>query len=658
MQRHSCQIQLINNLEKRGLTMSKKMTMKEKRQEFLDKMRKEFNCSWARYLMNINASNLDKPALFYRGKSITYGEMFDEAFRYAKSMKAMGIKKGMEIPMCLSLCPETIYTIIAASLIGARVNIFGSDFDKDYIKKIIDKTGSHIMFATDDVYAKIKGIMPDVKIDQVVMYSLTDSYPNGVNPYSILEKDYYDGVNKVPQFKNDINDRANVDMPMILDVKEFKDMGRHYVGQVEEKSSLEDLFSITYSSGTSNSTRPKAIKHRVSTYIAMGLAHYFGGDTTRLVGVRAYAGIPTHSNTSLVSTISDGFSQEQEVALEYIRDPHFFPISLQINKPNMCAETRSYWVQAIKDYLTKPEFKNVDLKFLLAAFSIGEPTSAGEEKFINKGFKKFKAGHKFTKGLFTLPIGMAGGDCEHSGIFFLPFKALMDKIPHKLGKKTETGYQTYRMVDWAILDKNGRHCGPNETGVLVANSPCNMISYRDNDEANHEFFVLDENRKTFGSFKLYSYYDEQGKLFLKGRVPEVETDLPLYLIQDEIAKDTKNILSCEVVEVEGMYVAHIELQPDCKKSLRYVLQSAELRLAKKFPNEIVEKVLYRQRSFEESYPLIHCGKRNPNELIKEGIIKTYKVVCNLRGEPKLKSGFGYTKESLGGKTMKMERVDE
>lgn len=638
--------------------MSKKKSIEYLRKEFLDKMRSDYNCSWARYLMKINMNNLDKPALFYRGNRITYGEMFDEAFKYAKSMRSMGIEKGTEIPMCLSLCPETIYTIIAASLIGARVNIFGSDFDPDYIEKIVNKTNAKVLFATDDVYGKIKNILPDTQVDKVVMYSLTDSYPNGINPYSILERDFYDGENKVGQYKNDINDRANVDMPMILDVDEFKNAGVHYTGKVEEESTLDDLFSITYSSGTSNSTRPKAIMHNVSTYIAMGLAHYFGGDTTRLVGVRAYAGIPTHSNTSLVSTISDGFSQEQEIALEYIRDPHFFPISLQINKPNMCAETRSYWVQAIKDYNTKEEFKNVDLKFLLAAFSIGEPTSLGEEKFINKGFKKFKAGHKFTKGLLTMPIGMAGGDCEHSGIFFLPFKALMDKMPKKLSKKEDTGYQTYRMVDWAILDKNGRHCKPYEVGMLAANSPCNMVGYRDNEEGNEEFFVKDENGKTYGSFKLYSYYDDENKLHLKGRMNEKEEDIPLFLIQDEICKDTKNILSCEVVEVEGMYVAHIKLQPDCKKTLRYVLQSAEARLSRKFPNEIVEKILYRPRSFEESFPLIHCGKRNPQELIKEGIINTFKVVCNLRGEPKLKSGFGYTKESLGGKTMKMDRVDE
>lgn len=79
------------------------------REEFMEIMRKKYNMSWARYLIEINKNNLEKSALFYRGNTIKYGEMFSKAFKYAASLKQMGIKKGMEIPMCLNLCPETIY---------------------------------------------------------------------------------------------------------------------------------------------------------------------------------------------------------------------------------------------------------------------------------------------------------------------------------------------------------------------------------------------------------------------------------------------------------------------------------------------------------------------------------------------------------------------
>ncbi len=620
------------------------------REEFMEIMRKKYNMSWARYLIEINKNNLEKSALFYRGNTIKYGEMFAKAFKYAASLKQMGIKKGMEIPMCLNLCPETIYIIIAASLIGARINLFGNEFATEYIEEIIKSTDAGTLFVTDDMFSKLKDIIPKTDIDRIVMFSLTDSYPKGGNPYYVLEKDFYGGQNKVNMFKDLCS--KSVSYPKILDSFEFEASGENYDGQIEEPSSLWDIFTKTYSSGTTNSKRPNMIEHRVSTYIAMGLAHYLGGDTTRLVGVRAYAGIPTFSNTSLVSTISDGFSQEQEIALEYIRNSHFFSRSLQINKPNMCAETTSNWIQAIKDYNEEKSSKP-DLSFLLAAFCIGEPTSSGEEKFINKGFRKYKAGHKFTKGLLTLPIGMAGGDCEHSGIFFLPFKKLMDGMPNR-AFKTTTGYKTYRMVDWAILDKDGKHCKPYEHGELVANSPCSMVKYSNNDEANERFFRTDEHGKVYGSFHLYAFMDELGGIHLKGRIPKEEKSIPLYYIEDEILKDSKRIMSCSVVEVDGLYVAHIEYQPGVSYSERFALLDIERRLARALPNDILDRIVYKFRTNKDGFPLTGCIKRSPNDLIQEGLIGTYKVRLNGLGEPKLVSGQKYNEFIKSQKSMKLE----
>ena len=72
-----------------------------------------------------------------------------------KALKAYGIKKGDEIPICMANTPEFIYLLGGISLIGAKANIFGEGFDKEYITEIINGCNSDILFATDNKYSVI-----------------------------------------------------------------------------------------------------------------------------------------------------------------------------------------------------------------------------------------------------------------------------------------------------------------------------------------------------------------------------------------------------------------------------------------------------------------------------------------------------------------------
>ena len=78
-------------------------------------LEKNHNHSWALEVIDRNKNNLDAPAIYYRGRNITYAEMFNSAKNYAKSLKSMGYKKGDEIPVCVANTPEFIYLFLAIS---------------------------------------------------------------------------------------------------------------------------------------------------------------------------------------------------------------------------------------------------------------------------------------------------------------------------------------------------------------------------------------------------------------------------------------------------------------------------------------------------------------------------------------------------------------
>ena len=62
--------------------------MKEKKlQKIMQDLENNHNWSWFEEIYSRNKSNLSKIALLYRGKKITYGEMFDHTLEYAKSLR-------------------------------------------------------------------------------------------------------------------------------------------------------------------------------------------------------------------------------------------------------------------------------------------------------------------------------------------------------------------------------------------------------------------------------------------------------------------------------------------------------------------------------------------------------------------------------------------
>ena len=113
----------------------------KKIQKVLEEIDQNRNHSWAVEMYNRNEKNMSAVALFYRGNKITYKEMFEKAFMYAKSLKVLGYKKDDQIPICITNTPEFIYMLLAISFIGAHTHTVGEWFDKDYLKELIDILG-------------------------------------------------------------------------------------------------------------------------------------------------------------------------------------------------------------------------------------------------------------------------------------------------------------------------------------------------------------------------------------------------------------------------------------------------------------------------------------------------------------------------------------
>lgn len=589
----------------------------------LDDIELNRNHSLAVELFERNKEHMEKPALLYRGNEISYKEMFEKAFAYAKSLKEMGYNKGDEIPMCITNTPEFVYLFLATSFIGATANIVGEWFDKDYLKEILNNTKSKNIFIDDISYSAIKDSINESEIENIVCFSLTDSLKdkNGkkVNPHSIIDDMFVPIENHTEEIKKDYNGN-------VIDVKSFEEIGKNYTGKVVENVDLNDLCSITYTSGTTSPGHPKGVKQSNRSYIT--LSRFKESDVSgmpTMKNMKILGHIPTYTHMELSCALSDTLYCNCTLALEPFYNKDFFPYSLIINKPNFVPASAGFWGNLCKLLEFDDAWKDVNLPFLMIPTVTGEACSIGEEKFFNATSRKHKFGtEKLPFPLAPVTFSIGGGTTESSGIFVTLFKALQEKKLNHLIKKESLGLTPHKFAEIDVLDEKGNSCKVNEPGRLVANSPCEMIGYTD-DELNKHTHVQDANGKTWLDLTTYSYKDRTGRIKMKGRMNSYLTlsdgsKVPYYLIEDSVLKDTKNVMSCSTVnDEENNLICHIEFQPHKKKSEETARKSVIERIDSDFNDEVKDKLYIRFRDNKESFPLDPSGKRSISTLKKVGI---------------------------------------
>ena len=605
---------------------SYKEGMPAKVKKALEELSRNHNHSWAVEIFLRNQDNLDAIAMNYRGHKITYGEMFSHAYDYAKSLKELGVREGDQIPICSSNIPEFVYLFLAVNFVGGVANVIGEWFDKDYLKSILDQTKSKIIFVSDDIYSDILPVIEKSDVNQIYVMSLTDSLLTDsegkkFDPYEQFDSLVYKMENKVGQ----IREESSKD---VLDMTQFEEIGKNYTDPVLASTDLNSLCTITYTSGTTNPGKPTGCMHANRSYIT--LSRFKESDVSGMPSMRGLtvlAHIPTYTHMDLTCSISDTFFEKCTLALEPFYSVEFFPYSLLINKPNFVPASVAAWVHLGKLLEYDSRFKGVKMPFLMLPTITGEAASPGEEKFLNYVSRKHKFGtEKLPFPLAPVTFSIGGGTGENSGVFVTLFKALQEKLLSNLIKKDTLGLTPYKMVDLEVLDENGDYCEIGQPGILVLNSPCDMIGYVDPSLNNNTHIVDRYGKEWYNSNTFAMKSDKQDRIKMLGRPRDVillsdSSKLPYFALENEVLKDTKNIMSCSLVHIpdSDQYVCHMEMQPTSSQSDEKILKSCAERLQNKIPDEVLDQLFFRVRSFEESFPAAPSGKRDTKKLIAEGI---------------------------------------
>lgn len=579
-------------------------------------------------------------AIFYRDSCISYEEMFQKVDNYSAALKAMGYGKGDELPVCMSVIPEFIYLFLAISKIGAKINAIGSWFNQEYLVDILNHTGSRKIFVTNDNFEALQKAIFNSNIETVFVFSLNDSLPDGNDPYVEIDQKFKDFGTRISQIKQNGTIKLFNQMEFLqlgFGYRDTFESEEEFQHALNENVSLDDDFTVTYTSGTTNPDRPKAVLHSVRSY--MTLARFKDADISgmgQMKGMTVLAHFPTYVHAGLTTSIVDPLFENCTIAAEPIYEQDFFIHALLINKPNFACAGVGFWCRIGKLLTFDEKFKNLRLPFLYIAVVTGEGMSPGEEKFFNMASRKHHFGtDRFPFSLIPVVFSIGAGTSESSGVLVTLFKRYKELHIRYLISGKAIGLTPLGCCDVKVIREDGKRCETDEVGMVLLAGPCTMKGYYYQPELTQPFCTKDSNGKIWIKVGVYGSIDKSGTLRICGRESDViklsnGEKFSLYKIDEAIFRGSAKIMSCATVwqeyEDRVKVIVHVEPLPTVEISKEKFIYQIALSIKSILPKELYDAIFIRYRDNIESFPVAPSGKRDIKSLREEGI--TYAIPYN------------------------------
>ena len=133
------------------------------------------------FLKERNKDRMNKIALNYYGNKFTFQDFVDKIDTTAKALVESGVKPGDIVSISLPNMPEVAYLYYALSKIGAVANMIDPRTSAEGIKEYIEEANSDILFIVDSYYSKVKPLIENGDVREIITVSPSESLPFGLN---------------------------------------------------------------------------------------------------------------------------------------------------------------------------------------------------------------------------------------------------------------------------------------------------------------------------------------------------------------------------------------------------------------------------------------------------------------------------------------------
>lgn len=487
----------------------------------------------------LRSRNLDQNlcAYEYFGQRTSHGEHNSELFNYAGRLKALGVKKGDFVSICMPNCPELVKLKYCLEDIGCTANFIDPRVDSKTLLHCLKTGKSKILFILDSKYKQVEEVIDNTDINYVYLVSPFESVKDKKKIYDILM--YLKG-NKISNsgYKK-FQDFLNI-TPMQFEKAEY------------EKGHIS---SIQYTSGTTGAPKPVMIDG--NSYNCRVAQYRLSNDEIDLSeGDRIYQGLPISGLAFGEYALQMGMCK----GMENVLDPAMNPKKLAKTLRTLGINAFVIPPLGLYEILNSRDAKKLDFsKFHMVAIG-GEGITKVKTNQLNKELKdRGCPGH----------ILMGGGCTE--GVVCNTSETQSFTEPGTAGFPL-IGNKIY------IADEKGNELSYNERGIINYDPVAPMLGYYDMPELTQK--VMTESGVDLGDI---GSVDERGFLTYVGRKSQMIylDDMIVYPRDiEEKAMELKSVDFCVVAGKNGQVKLFFTLKKNC--NLEDALEEIDVLLEKEY----------------------------------------------------------------------------
>ena len=129
------------------------------------------------YLREASAKWADRPALLFKGATISYRQLDRHSDAFASALHALGVKAGDRVGICLPNCPQFLVAEFGAWKIGAIACPFNPTYTERETEDALQATGAETVVVLNRYYEKIKSVQRQTSVKRVITSGIKDYLP-------------------------------------------------------------------------------------------------------------------------------------------------------------------------------------------------------------------------------------------------------------------------------------------------------------------------------------------------------------------------------------------------------------------------------------------------------------------------------------------------